>query len=111
MGTPERYESGNLSAFVTGALVGAGVALLLTPESGTDLRRLLRDFVGRAKDQLDEAIDHGADAWDSVSDRGEEFLEKGKESLQEAGRRTKEFAEEGRRKVNEAKDELSSQRR
>jgi gas vesicle protein len=111
METPERHESGNLSAFVTGALVGAGVALLLTPESGTELRKFLRDFMVRAKDQLDDAADHGADAWDSTSDLGEEFVEKGKESLHEAGRRTREFAEEGRKKVKEAKDELSSQHR
>ena len=83
MGSPEKHEGGNLTAFVTGALVGAGVALLFTPESGSELRKLLRDFVARAKDQLDEAIDHGADAWDLAGDRGEDLPEQGKESLRE----------------------------
>ncbi len=111
MGSPDQYESGNLSAFVTGALVGAGVALLFAPQSGSQMRGLLRDYATRAKDELDEAVDHGTDAWDSAKDRGEEFLEKGKESLREAGRQAKGFAEEGRKTVNATKDELSSQHR
>jgi gas vesicle protein len=111
MGSAERQEAGNLWAFVMGAMVGAGVALLLTPESGSAVRGLLRDFATRAKDELDDAVDHSMDAWNRARDRGEEILERGKESLDEAGHQVKEFAEEGRRKVNEAKDELSSQHR
>ena len=111
MGSAERQDSGNLWAFVTGAMVGAGVALLFTPESGAQLRGLLRDFATRAKDELDNAVDRSVDSWDDVRDRGEDILEKGKESLHEAGHQMKEFADAGRRKAKEAKDELSSQRR
>ncbi len=111
MESSDRHESGTLSAFIIGAMVGAGVALLFAPQSGSQMRGLLRDYAARAKDELDEAIDRGADAWDSARDRGEELVEKGKESLREAGRQAQGFAEAGSRTVNGIKDDLSSQHR
>lgn len=111
MGSSDRHESGSLSVFIAGTLVGAGIALLFAPQSGSQMRGFLRDYAARAKDELDDVIDRGSDAWDSAKDRGEEFVEKGKESLREAGRQAKGFAEAGRKAVNETKDELASQRR
>ena len=107
MESSDRQESGNLSAFITGALVGAGVALLFAPQAGSQMRALLRDYAVRGKDGLDEVVDRGADAWDS----GKEFVEKGKDSLREAGRQAKGFAEAGRQAVNDTKDELLAQHR
>jgi gas vesicle protein len=106
-----RYESGNLSVFITGALVGAGIALLFAPQSGSRMRGLLRDYAARAKDELDEVVEQGSDVLDSTVERGHEFVEKGKESLREAGRQAKGLAETGRQAVNETKDELASQHR
>jgi gas vesicle protein len=111
MQSSNRQESGNLSIFITGALVGAGIALLFAPQSGTQMRGLLRDYASRAKDELDEAVDQGAEALDSTIERGQEFVEKGKESLREAGRQAKGFGETGKQAMDEAKDELTSQRR
>lgn len=111
MQTSNRYESGNLSVFITGALIGAGVALLFAPQSGEQMRGLLRDYAARAKDELDDVVDQGAKALDSTMERGHEFVEKGKDSLREAGRQAKEFAEVGRQAVNETKDELASNHR
>lgn len=111
MQSSNRYESGNLSVFVTGALVGAGLALLFAPRSGSHLRDLLRDYAVRAKDELDDAVDQGAEVLDSTVARGHEFVEKGKESLREAGRQARGFVEAGKQAVNETKDELSSQHR
>jgi gas vesicle protein len=111
MESSNRHESGNLSAFITGALVGAGVALLFAPQSGTQIRGLLRDYAARAKDELDEAVNHGAKVLDNTVERGHEFVEKGKESLRETGRQAKGFAEAGSKAVNETKDELASQHR
>jgi gas vesicle protein len=107
MESSNRQESGTLSAFITGALVGAGVALLFAPQAGTQMRALIRDYAARGKDELDDAVDRGADAWDS----GKEFVEKGKESLREAGRQAQGYAEAGSKMVNGIKDELSSQHR
>jgi gas vesicle protein len=111
MGASDQHESGNLSVFIAGALVGAGIALLFAPQSGSQMRGFLRDYAARAKDELDDVIDRGNDAWESARERGEEFVEKGKESLREAGRQAKGFADAGLKAVNEAKDELAPQHR
>jgi gas vesicle protein len=107
----DRDESGNLSAFITGAVVGAGVALLFAPQAGSQLRGLLRDYVARATDALDDAVDREAEMLDHAVEHGQEFVEKGKESVRETGRQAKGFAEAGRNTVNDTKDELASQYR
>jgi gas vesicle protein len=91
-------ESGNLSVFITGALIGAGVALLFAPQSGAQMRNLLQDYAARAKDELDDVVDEGAEALDSTMDRGHEFVEKGKDALREAGKHA----------INETKEDLRS---
>ncbi len=111
MESSNRHESGGLSTFITGALVGAGLALLFAPQAGAQLRGFLRDYAARAKDELDEAIDHGTEVLDSAVEHSQEFVEKGRDSSRETGRQTKEFAEAGRTAFNEAKDELASQHR
>ena len=40
------------SAFLAGALIGAGVALLFAPQRGSELRGMLSDYANRAKDDL-----------------------------------------------------------
>jgi gas vesicle protein len=89
MGSSDRHESGTVSAFITGALIGAGVALLFAPQAGAQMRARLRDYAARGNDELDDAVERGADAWD----KGKEFVEKGKESLREAGRQAQDFVE------------------
>lgn len=111
MEASRRYESGNLQAFMTGALVGAGIALLCAPQAGTQLRSLLRDYVTRSTKKLDEAIDHASNQVDETIDRGHELLEKGKESMHQVRGKAKEFAEAGRNAVNETTDELASSNR
>ena len=96
-----RDESGSLSVFITGAIVGAAVALLLAPQSGSQMRGLLRDYAARAKDEFDDVVDQGAEVLDETVERGHEFVEKGKESLREAGRQAKGFAEAGKQAMNE----------
>jgi gas vesicle protein len=111
MGSSDRSKSGNLTGFFVGALVGAGIALLFAPQAGAQLRGFLRDYAARAKDELDEAVDHGAELLDSTVAHSQKFLEKGKDSLRETGRQAKEFSEAGRNAFNETKDELASQHR
>lgn len=108
MGSSESYEAKQFRAFMKGALVGAGVALLLAPQTGSQLRGVLRDYAIRAREGLDEAADRGADMLDNTIEAGHEFVEKGKESLQEVRRKAKGFAEAGRNAVKETMDELAS---
>ncbi|MEO5955546.1 MAG: YtxH domain-containing protein [Nitrospiraceae bacterium] len=108
MESADTHESGTLSAFLAGALIGAGIGLLFAPQSGSQMRGLIRDYATRAKDGLDEAITHGADVWDSARDRGEDLIEKGKESLREAGSQVKSFTEAGEKSATGTRDGLAS---
>ena len=108
MESSARYESGTFRVFMTGALVGAGIALLFAPQAGAQLRGLLRDYVTRSTKELDKAIDRGSNMLDDTLDRGREFLEKGKESLHQARRQAKGFAEAGRNAGNEIMDEVTA---
>jgi gas vesicle protein len=105
METSARYASGAVRAFMTGALVGAGFALLFAPQAGTQLRGLLRE---RSTKELDEAIDRGANMLDHTIDRGHDLLEKGRGSVHQVRRRAKEFTEAGRTASNDIKNELAS---
>ena len=98
MQSSNSYESGNLSVFITGALIGAGVALLFAPQSGAQCAGLLRDYAARAKDELDEVVDQGAEVLDNTIDRGHEFMEKGKDSLGRPAARPKDLPRQGNKR-------------
>jgi gas vesicle protein len=89
------------SAFVAGALIGAGVALLFAPQTGSELRGMLRNYASRAKD---EAFERGRAAWDTAVERGREYYEQGQETVQEAGRTAKEYAQSGKEALREARE-------
>ena len=98
-GEYEYYEdSMGWSAFMAGALIGAGVALLFAPQTGTELRGMLRSYASRAKE---EAVERGRAAWDTAVERGKEYYEKGQETVQEAGRSAREFAQSGKEAFRE----------
>jgi gas vesicle protein len=94
-GDYEYYEEDAMgwSAFVAGALIGAGVALLFAPQTGNELRGMLRNYAARAKD---EALERGKAAWDTAVERGKEYYDKGQEAVQEAGRSAREYAQSGK---------------
>lgn len=100
----------NWSAFMAGALIGAGVALLLAPQSGTELRSTLRDYASKAKDELDEVTEQGRAAWDNAVERGQEYVDGGKQTLRKAGRAAREFAEETAQTAEKTMDEAVSRR-
>jgi hypothetical protein len=62
-GSDMGHGSSNMTGFFMGALVGAGLALLLAPASGGETRRRLTDTARRfgetAKEKMDEVTHHG----------------------------------------------------
>jgi gas vesicle protein len=50
------WLAGSLGTFGVGLLVGAGIALMLAPKPGRELREDIRDRLRRAPEDLDEAI-------------------------------------------------------
>jgi gas vesicle protein len=91
-------DAAGFSAFMAGALIGAGLALLFAPQPGSELRGLLRNYANRAKDEL---VDKGQEAWDTAVERGKEYYNKGEEAVRDAGRSAKEFAKQAQDSVRE----------
>jgi len=55
-----------MTGFMMGALVGAGIALLLAPGTGEENRRRLRETASRLRDNADEAISSMRDRFDEM---------------------------------------------
>ncbi len=100
----EENDYTSMSSFIAGALIGAGVALLLAPQSGAELRGMLRRYAYDAKDEIYE---RGRQAWDTEVERGKDYLETGKESLREAGKGAREYMETGRETARDAAREAT----
>jgi gas vesicle protein len=92
-------DSAGWSAFLAGALIGAGVALLFAPQRGSELRGMLSDYANRAKDDL---VEKGQEAWDTAVERGKEYYDKGEEVVRDAGRSAKQFVRQGEEKARDA---------
>ena len=100
-------ESAGWSAFIAGAFIGAGIALLFAPQAGAELRGMLRNYASDAKDEL---VERGHEAWDTAVERGKEYYDKGQDTLYEAGRAAKEFAKQGQDKMAEMGKEATHSR-
>ncbi len=73
----ERSLPGIATAFfLMGAAVGAGIALLVAPQSGRQTRRMLRR-------QAEDAADYVAEQADAARERGREIVEGAKEKVAE----------------------------
>lgn len=103
-------ESSNWSAFMAGAFIGAGIALLLAPQSGPELRSTLRDYAAKAKDELDEAAEQGRAVWDTAVERGQAYVEGGKQALRHAGRAAREFVDETAQMAEKTAADAASRR-
>jgi gas vesicle protein len=55
-------ESGGLGAFVWGALLGAGAALLLAPRTGAETQRELRERARRLRDTAEGRVNEARDS-------------------------------------------------
>ncbi|HXV86081.1 MAG TPA: YtxH domain-containing protein [Gemmatimonadales bacterium] len=105
----ERSESG-LGPFFLGALIGAGVALLLAPRSGAETRRLLRqrsremlDAAGRKADEFRGLVEEG---YERGRERVEEGLEHVRRSVEDRREAARDTVDAGRAAVQSARDEL-----
>lgn len=57
----ELTEKGNtfLAPFLVGGIVGAGIALLLAPKPGKEVREDIKKFASNAKERVSSAVDQG----------------------------------------------------
>ena len=59
----EKKEGSFLIPFLIGGLVGAGIALLLAPKSGKELRKDIADATVRTRDKVTETFEKGKDMY------------------------------------------------
>ena len=72
------HDGTKLVWFLTGAAIGAAIALLYAPQSGRDTRR----FIRKKTDEGREAL---ADTGKDILERGREVYDKGRKIAEEAG--------------------------
>jgi gas vesicle protein len=90
--------SGSLGTFLTGALFGVAVGLLLAPRTGKETREVLADYGTSIKENLP----------DDLKEKTEETIEKGMEYIDEKKKALNEAIEAGRVAMEEEKESLSS---
>ena len=85
-----------IAAFIFGGLIGAGMALLMAPQSGQETRERIRnkgvelkdravgtyeETADRAKARIDDISQKAKERTEELRHRGKEMVEQGKESL------------------------------
>ena len=70
-----------LFGFALGAAVGAGLALLLAPDSGKKTRERLTSTARRWSKDAGETMEHARDAMDDLATDAKSALKAGKEAL------------------------------
>jgi gas vesicle protein len=97
---PEENSGTNLIWFLTGAALGASVALLLAPQPGKETREMVKR---RALDGREAIARGGREALD----RGRDLYEKGKELADEAGSALERGRERGKEVISKVRARVS----
>jgi len=90
-----------LLSFLAGAAVGAGVALLLTPKTGEELRETIADLAEDAVDKIKDLTREAQDKIVSTLEEGKEVVQEKKSILSSAIQAGKEAMEREREKLRE----------
>jgi gas vesicle protein len=95
---------------VAGALLGAGIALLLAPQSGKqtrkDIARYAKKAQRRAEGVVEEFADRVSGMVDEVGDRAAEILDRGKDLAHDAKKEVLHVVEDGQRKLEKHRAKL-----
>ncbi len=97
------YGTGSiLLSFLLGGLVGAGVALLLAPQSGRETRQKIRDLTDELKDK---AVDYAG----SIKERVTSTIDKGKEFVHDKKSMISTAIEAGKEAYEKEKERLTKE--
>jgi gas vesicle protein len=87
-----------LAGFVIGGLIGAGVALLMAPQSGEETRQII-------KDKSIELRDRAVETAEEAQKRAEELQQRGKEIYEEQVQRVQSAVDAGKKAVKKSTEE------
>ena len=90
------FSSGAVAfAFLAGAIIGVGAALLLAPQSGAETRKLLRNYAEQAEEEALEKAKEAKVALDKAIEQGKQFVNEKKTVLTAAFEAGKEAMRKG----------------
>jgi gas vesicle protein len=96
---------GALGLITVGAIIGAGVALLLAPKTGEETRELLKEkgagFARRAQDRGSELARRAQETVGEAQVKAQEVLGRGKEVMEEKSAQLRAAFEAGRSAMRE----------
>ena len=73
-----------LLSFILGGIVGAGLALIYAPKSGSDTREMIKEFAGDVKDKAQNYVDDVKGKVSSGIDKGKDLYEDKKSMISSA---------------------------
>ncbi|MGE5172516.1 MAG: YtxH domain-containing protein [Betaproteobacteria bacterium] len=73
-----KKEGSILVPFLVGGLIGAGVALLLAPKSGKELRKDIKEIASDTRETLASTIDRGKELYEGSKSAVKNAFEAGK---------------------------------
>lgn len=73
-----------LLSFLLGTMVGAGLALLVTPQTGSETRRRIKDFADDITDKASNYIEQAKVKASSSIEKGKDILEAQKSAISAA---------------------------
>jgi gas vesicle protein len=68
-----KHERSVLVPFLVGGVVGAGIAFLLAPKSGKELRKDITDIASDTRKKVATTIDKGRELYATTIDKGREL--------------------------------------
>jgi gas vesicle protein len=96
---------------VAGAILGAGVALLIAPQSGRETRRDISRYARKTGRKIEgvagEVAESVADMAESVEEKAEELLEKGMDLSRESRDAVITALNEGQERLGRQRDRLA----
>ena len=105
----ERHDS-SLGSFFVGLAIGAGLALLMAPQSGAQTRRDIKRRARRARRAAERVAgdmsDSVTDTFDSARRRVEERIDSARQAIELKKQQVQRAMEAGRAAAQQARDEL-----
>lgn len=97
------YSSGSvLLSFLLGGVVGAGLALIFAPQSGTETRQKIRELADDAKEKTTQYVHQAKEKANALVEEGKGFYDEKKSILKSAVEAGKEAYEKEKEKYTKA---------
>jgi len=99
----EGFSAGSvLMSFLLGGIVGAGLALLLAPQSGEETRKKIKEFADDVKDKTTGLVDQTKHTVTDLVDEGKELYEEKKSIFKAAVDAGKDAYEKEKERLSKA---------